>query len=125
MILDTNAMSALAAKDPAIISKLREARNISVTLVSLGEYKFGLHYSTKRDELQTWLERFMQRARLLCPDPETSNHYAAVRAELKAAGTPIPANDCWIAALTRQYSMPILSRDHHFDVVDNIRRIQW
>ena len=48
-----------------------------------------------------------------------------LRLDLKRAGTPIPSNDVWIAALCRQYSLPLLSRDRHFDAVTSIRRIHW
>jgi predicted nucleic acid-binding protein len=56
---------------------------------------------------------------------ETSIHYAAIRSELKASGSPIPANDAWIAALARQHRVPIISRDAHFDNVTNIERRMW
>jgi predicted nucleic acid-binding protein len=59
------------------------------------------------------------------PDFGTLPHYARLRAELKAAGTPIPANDCWISALALQHRMPLLSRDRHFDFVSGVRRIDW
>jgi predicted nucleic acid-binding protein len=56
---------------------------------------------------------------------QTSVHYAAIRSELKASGSPIPANDAWIAALARQHRMPIVSRDIHFDRVKNVERFAW
>jgi tRNA(fMet)-specific endonuclease VapC len=43
----------------------------------------------------------------------------------KKAGTPIPSNDVWIAALCRLHSLPIVSRDRHFDLVPGIKRIEW
>jgi tRNA(fMet)-specific endonuclease VapC len=58
-------------------------------------------------------------------DVETTLNYAAIGLELKKKGKPIPTNDLWIAALCRQYSLPILSRDHHFDLVDGVERISW
>ncbi|MDA0321312.1 MAG: type II toxin-antitoxin system VapC family toxin [Verrucomicrobia bacterium] len=125
MILDTNAISALAGKDPDLIRKLRDTRRVAVTLINLGEYKFGIAHSREKAELTNWLNSFLSRADVLCPDVETSDYYADVRTELKKAGTPIPANDCWIAAITRQHGMPILSRDQHFDLVDGIHRIEW
>jgi len=38
---------------------------------------------------------------------------------------PIPTNDLWIAALCRQHSLSLLSRDRHFDLVAGIKRIGW
>ena len=42
MILDTNALSALADKDASLIERLKEARRLAITSVSLGEYKYGM-----------------------------------------------------------------------------------
>jgi len=43
----------------------------------------------------------------------------------KKAGTPIPENDIWIAALAKQHQLPVLSNDKHFDLVKSIQRIGW
>lgn len=125
MILDTNALSALAARDGALRQKLTPLSRVAVTLISLGEYHFGLRGSSYRLELEQWLEAFLVHADLLQPDPQTLSHYADIRHELKSAGTPIPANDVWIAAIARQYEMPLISRDHHFDRVEGIQRVEW
>ena len=58
-------------------------------------------------------------------DENTATHYAEIRDELKRAGTPIPSNDVWIAALCRQHQVPVLSRDGRFDYVDGAKRIAW
>ena len=125
MILDTNALSALAAKDPDLHQKLAPSTRVAVTLISLGEYQFGLLRSTYRHELEAWLEALLKRVDLLQPNIQTLRHYAAIRQELKSVGTPIPANDVWIAALVRQYNMPIVSKDRHFDLVEGVERIDW
>ena len=125
MILDTNAVSALAAKDTAILTKIREADTLSVTLIGMGEFLYGVERSTHCDKLKRWLDAFLAKVVLLSPDLDTLPIYAAIRIELRDAGTPIPANDCWIAALVRQYKQPILSRDVHFDWVSGITRMAW
>jgi len=125
VILDTNALSALVARDSALREKLAPVSRVAVTLISLGEYHFGLRGSTYRVELEHWLEAFLVHADLLQPSSQTLSHYADIRHELKSTGTPIPANDVWIAALVRQYEMPLISRDHHFDLVKGIERIGW
>ena len=58
-------------------------------------------------------------------DEETTHSYAFIGLELKKKGKPIPTNDLWIAALCRQHSFPLLSRDRHFDFVSGLQRIDW
>jgi tRNA(fMet)-specific endonuclease VapC len=125
MILDTNAISALASKDPHLIERIRTAPRLLVTLISLAEYHYGIGDSRKKEELTQWLQLFLEKVQVLSPGMETIPYYADIRRELKTAGTPIPANDCWIAALVRQHKMQIVSRDHHFDWVKGVRRLDW
>lgn len=126
VILDTNAVSALAQKNQTLIQKLSETRRLAVTVISLGEYTYGTRQSRFRLELETWLKkRFLPFVEILFPDLSTVEHYADIRTELKAEGTPIPANDIWIAALARQYSLPVLSLDRHLDQVKSLDRIAW
>jgi predicted nucleic acid-binding protein len=44
---------------------------------------------------------------------------------LRLAATPIPENDLWIAALARQHSLRLASRDAHFDKVPGLHRVSW
>jgi tRNA(fMet)-specific endonuclease VapC len=125
MILDTNALSALAERDGDLIRRIQSAPRLCVTLISLGEFHYGVSRSRKGAELTAWLNAFLLRAEVLTPTLLTLPHYADVRRELKLAGTPIPANDCWIAALVRENKMPIVSRDTHFDLVRGLRRLDW
>ena len=125
MILDTNAISALAGRDLDLINRLENVSRIYVTLISLGEYQFGILGSSHKLVLERWLDAFLERAAILSPTRETVPHYAAIRHDLKQSGTPIPANDVWIAALTRQHNLPLLSKDLHFDKVDQLQRLGW
>jgi len=125
MILDTNAISALASNEIAIRKEIQSLHRIAVTLISIGEYQYGIEGSIHRESLQNWLDAFLAHAEVLSPTLQTVQHYASIRHELKQNGTPIPANDVWIAALCRQFNMPILSKDHHFDFVEGVKRIVW
>ena len=40
-------------------------------------------------------------------------------------GRPIPENDVWIAAMARQYDLPVATRDAHFPVVPRIAILNW
>ena len=125
MILDTNGLSAVADGDPAIEPVLRQAGQVAIPVIVLGEYRYGVSQSRARRRYEQWLAEYLPTFRILEIDEETTVSYAAVRMELKSAGTPIPSNDVWIAALCRQHSLPIVSRDRHFDAVPGLKRLHW
>ena len=125
MIFDTNALSALAEEDPGPKQEFARANPAVIPVIVLGEYKFGIARSRRLQEYNRWLEGILSVSRVLNVTEETANWYGLLRVQLKEAGTPIPSNDLWIAALSRQYNLPILSRDRHFDRVQRLRRLQW
>jgi len=125
VILDTNALSALLDKDAALLKIIGQSRELALPVIVLGEYRFGIAISKRRHEYEAWLARDLSLFRVLPVIEETSLHYAAIRSELKASGSPIPANDAWIAALARQHRLPVVSRDTHFDSVKNVERFSW
>jgi predicted nucleic acid-binding protein len=125
LILDTNALSALAEGERGLDPILRNIRVLALPVVVLGEYRYGVLQSRNRSRYENWLMELLERCTILDVDLLTTAHYAVVRAELKRAGKPIPGNDAWIAALARQHALPILSRDRHFDFVPGLRRIAW
>ncbi len=125
MILDTNALSALADGDSAIEPILREATEVAVPVIVIGEYRYGIRQSRNRSRYEQWLAEAALSYRVLDVDEGTARQYAEVRQELKTSGRPIPANDLWIAALVRQHRLPLLSRDQHFDFVRGLKRIAW
>ena len=125
MILDTNAISALAGQNKALTDFVQAAPRIAVTIISLGEFAFGISQSRYRAELEAWLDALLRNVDVLLLEQKTLPFYAEVRGGLKVTGTPIPANDCWIAALAQQHRLPILSQDRHFDCVKGIQRIGW
>ena len=125
MILDTNALSAFAEGEHSATERIAEARLIALPAIVLGEYRYGIALSRRKTEYQRWLDELIPMCQVLDVDGETAVRYATVRLELRRAGTPIPVNDTWIAALCRQHSLPLLSQDAHFDGVKGIRRIAW
>jgi tRNA(fMet)-specific endonuclease VapC len=125
VILDTNALSAIADNGLSAVRIFRDADSIELPVIVLGEYRFGIAQSKRRGEYDRWLEEMVIATRILPIDEETSSHYAQIRAELKRAGHPIPSNDLWIAALMRQHRLPIMSRDEHFDFIAGLQRIGW
>ena len=125
MILDTNALSAWAEGRAAIEAPLRSAERLVVPSVVLGEYYFGIRQSRHRNRYGEWLARYLPLTEIAAVTSATADAYAAIRLELKRSGSPVPANDVWVAALARQRVLAVLSNDSHFDVVDGVRRIAF
>jgi tRNA(fMet)-specific endonuclease VapC len=118
-------LAAMADGDAELDPILRLATEIAIPSIVLGEYEFGIRQSRDRRKYERWLAAVVAACRVLVVDAGTADEYAAVRAELKRIGRPIPSNDLWIAALARQHTLPLLSRDRHFDFVPNLKRTSW
>ena len=125
MILDTNALSAAAEHDPSALKVVARAEQIAVPVIVLGEYRLSIAQSRHRASYENWLQEWITSVTVLDIDNETTRSYAVLGLELKKKGKPIPTNDLWIAALCHQHSLPLLSRDRHFDLVPGLKRIDW
>lgn len=125
MILDTNAVSALLAGDPALGDVLAADERHHLPVIVIGEYRYGLSGSQQSGPLQGLLETLIRESVVLLVDEKTADAYAQVRGELRRKGRPIPENDIWIAALARQHNQPVVTRDGHFDYVSGLHRVAW
>ena len=125
MILDTNAVSALFVGDASLARVLAGVDRHHLPTVVIGEYRYGLARSRESRKLEQLLRELISRSIVLPIATATTPHYAAVRSDLRRRGTPIPENDVWIAALAVQHSLPVVSRDAHFDHVPRLIRLDW
>jgi predicted nucleic acid-binding protein len=125
LILDTNAVSALLQGDNILVELLSDVAHHHLPTVVVGEYRYGLKRSRHRELLTSMFEGLIGESTILPIDLATASHYATLRNELRDQGTPIPENDLWIAALSRQHALMIVSRDRHFDHVAGVLRKGW
>ena len=61
MILDTNALSAVADDEPAVVRVYRQAASIELPVMVLGEYRFGIGQSRRRSEYENGCESSSRR----------------------------------------------------------------
>lgn len=125
MIVDTNAVSAIAAKDQSILAAIAGVHSLHLPFIAYAEFRYGLLGSIRPKAGSRLLAALLANIPLLLPDLDTLEGYAQIKDNLKRGGRKIPENDIWIAALARQHNMPILSRDRHFDFVEGIQRLDW
>ncbi len=125
LIFDTNALSAFADGDSDLRQAIERETDLALPTVVLGEYLFGISQSRYRTRYEKWLHTHVGTFLVLPVVASTAAHYAEIRAELKSAGQPIPSNDVWIAALTREHGVALVSRDRHFGMVRGLKLIGW
>jgi tRNA(fMet)-specific endonuclease VapC len=125
LILDTNALSAIAEGEPGAVRLFSGASQVAVPVIVLGEYRYGIAHSRHKQQYEKWLEDLASVCRVLDINSDTAEWYARICSRLKEAGSPIPSNDAWIAALCRQHALPVMSHDRHFDRVKKLRRLDW
>lgn len=94
-------------------------------LTVLGELYKGVFKSSQPQKNRLLLETFLQTVAVLSPDAATAIHYAQISADLERKGTPIPENDIWIAAVALECTMPLATRDSHFNQIVGLQILRW
>jgi tRNA(fMet)-specific endonuclease VapC len=125
LILDTNALSAFADGEEKLLRAIENERELALPVIVLGEYLYGIQQSRLRASYESWIKVNLPFFDLLPIVHEIAERYSEIRRELKAAGTPIPTNDLWIAALARHHRMPLVTRDGHFRAIQGLRVRTW
>ena len=119
IMIDTNAYSAFKRGDRPIVEALARADEILVPVPVLGELRAGFRAGRREAENLGELEAFLSspRVRVQVLGEETAVFWAELQGALKAAGSPIPTNDLWIAASALESGSILLTRDAHFEAV--------
>jgi len=117
LLLDTNAVIALFRDDPSAKGKLKDAEEVFLPSIVLGELLYGALRSGRKEENAARCRRFAAANTVLSCDAATAEEYALIENGLRVRGTPIPDNDVWISALALQHGLAVLTRDGHFGSV--------
>lgn len=100
-LLDTNICIYIAKRrPPEVLRRFEqlEVGEVAMSVVTLGELEFGAEKSRDPSAARRNLDLLLELIPALSLSPEVAGHYGRVRLELQRAGTPIGANDLWIAA---------------------------
>lgn len=124
-LIDTNIIIALFAKDKVIHDRIVNLGEIFVPSIVIGELYFGAYKSKRAEENLRRIDEFSFNNTVLPCDTETAKRYGDIKNRLKENGQPIPENDIWIAAITQQYNVILITKDIHFDAVDNLKVEVW
>jgi tRNA(fMet)-specific endonuclease VapC len=97
-----------------------------MSFVTHGELIFGAEKSHYRNETIERVIHLTELIPVIFPSHDTALHYGDIRAHLERAGTPIGANDLWIAAHARSSGMILVSNNtKEFQRVPDLRLENW
>jgi len=118
-LLDTNIIIGLFANDYGVVENIKShTRIILLPSIVLGELFYGAELSGKKESNKKRIEELARITPIVSCDIDTARIYGVVKSQLKFKGTPIPENDIWIAALSLQHELTLVTRDNHFEHID-------
>ena len=122
VLFDTSAYSAFLAGHREIGALVEAADEIYLNPVVLGELHAGFLRGSRRRRNLDLLNRFLASPRVESLDitSATSERYALIVDALRSAGTPIPANDVWIASTAMEHGLRVITTDQHFQQVPGL-----
>ena len=125
LVLDASAYSRFRAGDPLVHDFIAAAEVVFVPTTVLGELHATFELGSRARENQVTLAEFLAEpfVVVLPLSATIAQQYGRIFATLQGAGTPIPANDIWIAAATIDQGATLLTFDQDFERVPGLERI--
>jgi tRNA(fMet)-specific endonuclease VapC len=126
LVLDTNIYSDYAEGLSQTVDFMATyGEFIYLPSVVLGELYFGFMKGSRQKFNEKKLQQFINRLKveIIHVNADVARKYAIIYLSLQKKGTKIPINDVWIAASCMEVGGTLLTRDKHFEVVDQIETV--
>ncbi|MBI4793023.1 MAG: type II toxin-antitoxin system VapC family toxin [Deltaproteobacteria bacterium] len=128
-LLDTNICIYIAKRRPPEVLRhfeQLEVGDVAMSIITYGELQFGAEKSRHADLAHEKLARLAEIVPVLSLPDKTAIHYGQIRAALERAGTPIGANDLWIAAHSLAEGLILVSNNtSEFSRIPELRLENW
>ena len=120
--LDTSAYSHFRRGDDSVVKIIGMARCVGIPSVVLGELRTGFLLGGQAAKNEGELRHFLRHpsVEVLDVDDEAARIYAEIMVALRKAGTPLPTNDIWVAAVAVRDGAAVLTYDEHFRLIHRV-----
>lgn len=90
--------------------------------IVLGELWIGFRLGGRLEQNERELREFLVNpvVEQLIVDRDVARIYADIVVDLRKAGTPLPTNDIWIAAVAARAGATVLTYDAHFGAIARV-----
>ena len=126
IVLDTNIYCDFAEGLPDAVDAIATyGQSIFIPSVVLGELFFGFMKGSRQQFNEKKLRQVVSRLKIEIIDVNTdvARKYATIYLSFQKKGIKIPINDVWIAACCMEMGGTLLTRDKHFELVDQIEKM--
>ncbi|MHC1729549.1 MAG: type II toxin-antitoxin system VapC family toxin [Syntrophobacteraceae bacterium] len=126
LVLDTNIYSDFAEGLPDVVDMLATSgEHLFMPSIVLGELNYGFFKANRQDLNAKKLRQIISllKMEIITVDEHIARKYAIIYASLVKKGRKIPINDVWIAACCMETGGTLLTRDRHFEAIDQIETI--
>lgn len=124
LVLDTNAYIGFAEGLPEVVGAMAAADGlIFMPSIVIGELTHGFMKGSRREHNERKLSEIMEALgiRIIDVDTNVARKYGVIYTSLVRKGGKIPINDVWIAACCMEVGGTLLTRDRHFETVEQIQ----
>lgn len=124
--LDTSAFSAFNRGDDRLKRWFHIDNEILISQIVIGELRAGFAAGNRREENERLLQKFLDSpsVRTVSLTDTTTKLFAEIYLKLRKAGTPIGTSDMWIAAISLEYDIPLLTTDGDFATVPDLALVK-
>lgn len=126
LVLDTNVYCDYAEGLSKVVDTIAtQGEYLFMPSIVLGELNYGFMKGRKQSFNEKRLRQVINRLKIEIIDVNTdvARKYALIYLSLEKKGAKIPINDIWIAASCMEVGGTLLTRDQHFEFVEQIEKI--
>jgi len=131
VLLDTNILIYLIKNHPPQVAERIDALapndSLAMSFITWAELLQGAEGSQRREATLRQLDQLARQVPVLYPEgPQICRHYAVQATALKRRGTPIGANDLWIACHALALDATLVSHNvSAFARIEGLRLADW
>lgn len=124
--MDTNIYCDYAEGIPDVVDTIAtHGQHLFIPSIVLGELNYGFMKGSRQQLNEKKLRQIISRLKIEIIDvnADVARKYALIYLSLEKKGLKIPINDVWIASCCMEVGGTLLTRDRHFELIDQLEAI--